>query len=211
MKASWGRVRLGVIALLGVAAFAVAVSAMSQDPAGVLVFGQPDFVSNDTYEHLNPMTGNPIPFADLMWNPYGVAVDASVTPNRLYVTDTFWSRVLGYKDVATYMNGAPADLVIGQPDFVSGTCNNGDGFGTTSASTLCQPGGVVVDAGGNLYVADGTNSRVVEFNTPFAGCASFPCVGIRQSGVRYVRRLYWERLRHQTRSRQPVRNGRACV
>ena len=34
-----------------------------------------------------------------------------------------------------------------------------------------------MDAGGNLYVADNDNNRVLEYNTPFAGCGSFPCVG----------------------------------
>src|SRR5260370_32488269 len=37
--------------------------------------------------------------------------------------------------------------------------------------------GAAVDPSGNLYVADSDNSRVVEYNTPFAGCGSFPCVG----------------------------------
>ncbi len=34
-----------------------------------------------------------------------------------------------------------------------------------------------MDSGGNLYVADFGNNRVLEYNTPFASCGSFPCVG----------------------------------
>ena len=69
-------------------------------------------------------------------------------------------------------NGAPADLVIGQPDFLSSGCN------ATSAASLCKPTGVAVDASGNLYVADGGNSRVLEYTNPFTACAGvFPCVG----------------------------------
>ncbi|MGC2763341.1 MAG: hypothetical protein WA206_18710, partial [Candidatus Binatus sp.] len=39
------------------------------------------------------------------------------------------------------------------------------------------PYGVAVDAAGNLYVADASNNRVLEYTTPFAECGSFPCVG----------------------------------
>ena len=55
-----------------------------------------------------------------------------------------------------------ADRVFGQGgSFTSATCN----LGGISASSLCQPLDVAVDAAGNLYVAD-TNSRVLEYNTP---------------------------------------------
>ena len=108
--------------------------------------------------------------------PESVAIDTSTTPNRLYVTDNGNNRVLGYKNVATFVSGGAADLVLGQPDFLSGVCNLNNGT-TPSASTLCQPVGVAVDSSGNLYVADYFNSRVLEYNTPFAGCGSFPCVG----------------------------------
>src|SRR5438309_2338863 len=57
-----------------------------------------------------------------------------------------------------------ADRVFGQGgSFASGTCNPGM---IVSASTMCHPFGVVVDAGGNFYVADSGNQRVVEYNTP---------------------------------------------
>src|SRR5208282_3193639 len=40
------------------------------------------------------------------------------------------------------------------------------------------PRGIAVDASGDLYIADFLNSRVLEYNTPLAGCGgSFPCVG----------------------------------
>src|SRR5258708_40209982 len=54
-----------------------------------------------------------------------LAIDRSTTPNRLYVADSANHRVLGYKDVTTFTNGGAADLVIGQPDFISGTLDNG--------------------------------------------------------------------------------------
>jgi len=110
-------------------------------------------------------------------NPTGVAIDTSTTPNRLYVADSFNSRVLGWKDVTAFSNGSPADLVIGQPEFLSTACNGVSGVGgNPSAGSLCFPTGVAVDAGGNLYVSDKGNHRVLEYNTPFGSCGSFPCV-----------------------------------
>ena len=100
--------------------------------------------------------------------PSGIAIDASATPNHLYVADTGNNRVLGWKDAAKFSNGQAADLVIGQPDFISSACNNGG----LSASSLCTSlfssgAGIAVDALGNLYVADSGNSRVLEYNKPF--------------------------------------------
>ncbi|HWP47882.1 MAG TPA: hypothetical protein VNM22_12025 [Candidatus Limnocylindrales bacterium] len=98
-----------------------------------------------------------------LFDPFGVAIDRSVIPNRLYVTDTTNSRILGYKDVLSLINGKPADLVIGQPDFFSAGCNTGG----ISASSLCLPIGIAVDSNGNLYVADFNNNRILEYNSPF--------------------------------------------
>ncbi len=100
--------------------------------------------------------------------PEGIAVDTSVTPNRLYVADTENHRVLGWRDVASLRNGRPADLVFGQTTPFTGVCNTGSGsnFGT-SASTLCHPTGLAVDRAGNLYVSDSGNARVLEYDSPF--------------------------------------------
>jgi DNA-binding beta-propeller fold protein YncE len=100
--------------------------------------------------------------------PWGVAVDTSVTPNRVYVQDALNNRVLGWSDVSRLANAAPADLVIGQPDFFSQTCDNGG----ISARSLCLggfavAGGLAVDASGNLYVSDFANHRVLEYDSPF--------------------------------------------
>ena len=104
--------------------------------------------------------------------PDGVAIDLSVMPNRVYVADHHNNRVLGWKDAASFSNGAPADVVIGQPDFISSDCL------ATSDSDLCIPTGVAVDGSGNLYVADFGNSRVLEYTNPFIACGGvFPCVG----------------------------------
>jgi sugar lactone lactonase YvrE len=147
------------------AALAIPSIAMQGDTIADRVLGQGDFIHNG----LNLID------ASGMLNPQSVAIDSSASPNRLYVSDSGNSRVLGYKNVATFVNGGAADLVIGQPDFLSGACNRNNA--NPSRNTLCNQVGVAVDANGNLYVADSDNSRVLEFNAPFAACGSFPCIG----------------------------------
>jgi hypothetical protein len=100
-------------------------------------------------------------------NPSRLAIDRSVTPNRIYVSDTDNHRVLAWSSATGFANGAPADKVLGQPDASSTGCNNG-GVGQ---GTLCFPRGLAVDGAGNLYVADTNNNRVLVFDTPFASDA----------------------------------------
>ncbi|WP_331107688.1 PKD domain-containing protein [Archangium sp.] len=100
-------------------------------------------------------------------NPTRLAIDVSVTPNRIYVADTDNHRVLGWSSATGFASGAPADKVIGQPDFETSGCNTGG----AGARTLCYPRGVTVDAAGNLYVADTNNNRVLVFDAPFTSDA----------------------------------------
>lgn len=96
-------------------------------------------------------------------SPQGIAIDRSVTPNRLFVADTANSRILGWADAAGFANNAPATLVLGQSDLMSGGCNRGG----RSATSLCSPRGLTVDGAGTLYVADTGNNRVLAFRNPF--------------------------------------------
>jgi hypothetical protein len=97
-------------------------------------------------------------------SPYAVAIDASVTPNRLYVVDYANSRVLAWGDVTDFENGSPADLVLGQPDLLTSGCNSQG----VSASSLCSPIAVTVDGAGRVYVADASNDRVLIYDAPFS-------------------------------------------
>lgn len=117
-----------------------------------VVLGQPDFL------HATGNTVDPESFNQ----PQGIAIDAG---GHLFVADTNNHRVLGFSNVNNFVNGAPATLVIGQPDLYSGSCNQAT---SVSASTLCTPLGLATDASSNLYVADESNHRVLEFNNPFA-------------------------------------------
>jgi uncharacterized protein (TIGR03437 family) len=98
----------------------------------------------------------------------GIAVDNSSGTPHLYVADPGNNRVLGFNDLRKLTAGSMADIVIGQPDFLTAVCNYPSGDPTQPAqNTLCGPIGVTVDAQGNLYVADSLNGRVLRFPQPF--------------------------------------------
>lgn len=125
------------------------------------VIGQPQLLANPLSV---PNTGPNLVEGREFNGPTGIALDTSVTPPRLYVSDTGNNRILAWKDAAGFTNGAKADLVIGQLDFFS-TAPHGPG---TSLSTgFSAPTGLAVDQG-DLYVADSGNNRVLRFRKPFA-------------------------------------------
>jgi hypothetical protein len=133
---------------------------VSSPPVANRVFGQADLFHN----------GINNPTAAALEAPQGVAIDSSGGLNRLYVADSGNSRVLGWANAAGFVNGSPADIVIGQPDALSVACNDGVAVGDSSgvgADSLCNPVAVAVDSSGHLYVADYGNSRVLEYNDPF--------------------------------------------
>jgi len=89
-----------------------------------------------------------------------MAVDPNA--NLLYIADTTNNRILGF-DLSSLVTGGSAGIVIGQPDMNSNRCNQG---ATASATSLCGPRGVAVDNLGNLYVADSSNNRMLEYDAP---------------------------------------------
>ena len=137
---------------------------LTTDLVADVVLGQVDFA------HYNANSVD----AEGFFNPAQAAIDKNSTPQHLYLADASNSRVLGWNNAATFANGAPADLVLGQPDFFTGTSNTGG----ESLGSMNGPFGVAVDSKSNLYVADTSNNRVLEFTAPFTACANtFPCVG----------------------------------
>jgi hypothetical protein len=73
------------------------------------------------------------------------------------------------------MTGAPASIVLGQPDMVSGRANNG---GPISASSLSAPAGVSM-LGTRFGIADGT-ARVLIWNTPPLSPSDLPNIVLGQ-------------------------------
>ncbi|HMC59052.1 MAG TPA: hypothetical protein VKJ01_07665, partial [Candidatus Solibacter sp.] len=86
------------------------------------------------------------------------------SPPALYVGDTGNNRVLGWKNATNFANGKPADLVVGQSDFFS---TRPGGPSTAFTAGLSAPVGLAV-FGGDLYVVDAGNNRVLRFRTPFS-------------------------------------------
>jgi sugar lactone lactonase YvrE len=139
----------------------------ASDFAANVVFGQAgSFVTNTANE--GGLS------ADSLDSPQGVAIDAS---GNLFVADVNNNRALVYFSPIpmTAIKGAPgnfgdatADVAIGQPDLVSGACNQGAG---ATPLTLCTNSffgiGIAIDVGDNLYVADTLNNRALEYNGPF--------------------------------------------
>jgi len=111
------------------------------------VLGQPDFVTNTagtTAAKMNRTTG--------------VFVDAG---GRLWVGERDNNRVLRFDNAAAKANGANADGVLGEPDFVTAT-------GGLTAALMSGPFGVFVDAGGRLWVCEDGNNRVLRFDNAAA-------------------------------------------
>ncbi|MEO7162989.1 MAG: hypothetical protein ABI041_08720, partial [Bdellovibrionia bacterium] len=86
--------------------------------------------------------------------------DITYINGKLIIVDGGHHRILIYNSVPT-TNGAAADLVLGQADFVS--CNGNRGA-TVAANTLYYPDGVWTD-GTRLAIADSNNHRVLIWNT----------------------------------------------
>ena len=111
------------------------------------VLGQPDFTSSTDG-----------PTQSLMYGPNRLYVDSMGT---LWVVEYSSHRILGYYNAAEKANGAPADIVLGQPNFISG--NSG-----SDEKSLDNPIEITVDFQGRLLVADYGNNRILRFSHPAA-------------------------------------------
>ena len=78
---------------------------------------------------------------------------------KLFIADSGHNRVLIYNGIPT-SNGASADVVIGQTDFVTCTSNAGG----VSARSLTAVTDMVSD-GRQLFISDSSNNRVLVFKT----------------------------------------------
>lgn len=113
------------------------------------VFGQANFTSN---AQPNP------PTAASLFIPFHMCVDPEGT---LWVSDTGNNRILGFIDVDTKTNGANADIVLGQANFVTGT---GQPY---SARAIGGPRQIVIGQEGSLFVGeDSVTARVQRWSDP---------------------------------------------
>ena len=111
------------------------------DADGVL--GQADFVSNAIATTQSGMLA-----------PASVYVDPE---GRLWVAERDNHRVMRFDDAAAKADGADADGVLGQAGFTTNTS-------ACDQNRMFYPRGVSGDLEGRLYVADGSNHRVLVFD-----------------------------------------------
>ncbi|HEV2448465.1 MAG TPA: NHL repeat-containing protein, partial [Candidatus Sulfopaludibacter sp.] len=134
--------------------------------AGTRVLGQDKM----TQYSINLIEGKEFNFfVSQSYGDAAIALDTSGPAPHLWVSDPHNHRVLGFADARKLGPATKADIVLGQPDFGSALCNYPSGdVNSPSQSSLCLPTGLAVDAGGNLYVADSLNGRVLRFPNPWA-------------------------------------------
>ncbi|OGR53462.1 MAG: hypothetical protein A2049_09515 [Elusimicrobia bacterium GWA2_62_23] len=93
----------------------------------------------------------------LAYNSWGkMSFDAA---GALWISDWSNNRVLRFSP--PLVTGMGADMVLGQVGFSS--C----GYGAPSPSTLYGPAGVKISAGGEVWVSDYWNDRVLKYSPPF--------------------------------------------
>ncbi len=116
----------------------------SGEPASV-VLGQTNFTSS----------GHGVSTTD-EYGPGGIAIDSS---GNLWVADSGNNRVIQY--AFPISTDEPASMVLGQSDCGSNSAG-------LSSIALNNPEGLAFDPSGNLWVADASNNRVLEFTYPFS-------------------------------------------
>jgi predicted esterase/sugar lactone lactonase YvrE len=106
------------------------------------VLGQPDFT-----------TGTSGLSATKMNRPMGVYDDAI---DHLWVCEDDNNRVIRFDSASSKSNGAAADGVLGQPDFITN-------LKSLSRNGVSNLRGVFGDAAGRLYIVDESNNRILIF------------------------------------------------
>ena len=87
------------------------------------------------------IVGNPGVASNQLYNPYILAI---VSSNTLYISDGLNNRIM------KWVIGASSGSTV---------CGNANGTAGSSASTLNEPVGIVLDSSNNIYLADFLNYR----------------------------------------------------
>jgi len=93
--------------------------------------------------------------------PDDIAYDS--VNSRIFVADSGLNRVMIF-NTSSITNDMNASYVLGQANFTTGTANQG---GSPAINTLSTPQNLAYDSvNSRLFVADGSNARVMVFNVP---------------------------------------------
>jgi sugar lactone lactonase YvrE len=136
----------------------------STHEAASLVIGQPSFTSREC-----AFTSTCAASPTNLFDPNALAFDST---GNLWVADGDNNRVVEY--AAPFSTHEAAGLVLGQSSLT------GDAA-TTSSTGLSAPEGLAFDSGGNLWVADYSNSRVLQFGgsvTTTSTTPEFPALAV---------------------------------
>jgi hypothetical protein len=103
------------------------------------------------------------PTQSIIDGPSAVAIDPQ---GNLWVVDDDDARVLEF--AKPFTNGENASVVIGQEDF----CSAVDNENNPSQSDMYLPGAMAFDHSGNLWLADSSFDRVLEFQNFNSGTST---------------------------------------
>ncbi len=138
---------LGQALVSGVRTAAAAELEGELDPIADVLFGQPDFSTG---------TAPDTPTATNLNAPGDIFV-FDLT-GQLFMADTAHNRVLIWDSVDFYLDGDPANVVLGQPDF-----ETTEVLDPPNDASMNAPKGITVGFDGLIYVSDTGNNRVLVF------------------------------------------------
>lgn len=134
-------------------------AAFTNGQAADIVFGQPDFTSNNSNQ------GSLTPTNKTLNAPKGVATDSA---GRLFVADSLNIRILRFDP--PFSNNMTASAVFGQAG--SFTTSNQASIASPTADNLGNPDAIALDASDRLYCADRFLSRVTIYSTPLTSSSA---------------------------------------
>lgn len=123
------------------------------------LYQEPDVVLGQQNVELSGRNAGGAVAANSLHYPSGIWSDG----NRLVVADAWNHRVLLWNTLPT-VNGQPADVVIGQPNFQTNEVNVKGISNDPTATTLHWPYGVFSD-GKHLWIADTGNRRILFYES----------------------------------------------
>ena len=126
----------------------------NNEPNAFVVIGQANFTTGTATTTQSGLNIAPYGYTGIAGK---VAFDSS---NNMYVADTNNNRIMIFLYGSGFTNGMNASIVLGQTSFTTSTS-------CSSSSELYEPGGLLIDKAGNLWVFDAANSRVQKFIPPF--------------------------------------------